>query len=213
MKNFLVIGAGRFGRFVCQKLHEAGHQTMLVDKDETRVEKSLAYVTNAVIGNSTDREFLQSLGIQDFDACIVAIGDDFLGSLETTSLLEELGAVKVIARAASSTQEKFLLRNGADEVVFPERQLGYWTAIRCSSDSITNFIELGAGYSIFEIKLPAAWTGKSIRDLDVRRKYGVNILGVRNGKMAMDINGDTILNEGQTILILGETRNIQKRFL
>jgi len=211
-KNILVIGAGRFGRYTCQKLHEMGHQVMLVDKDEERLNKVLKYATNAEIGDSTDSEFMQTLGIKDYDLCIVAIGDNFLSSLETTFLLDELGAKKIISRATSGSQEKFLLRNGANAVVFPERQLGSWTAIRFSSDNISNYIELMDGYSIFELTVPLNWDKKKIGELDVRNKYGINILGVKNGKMDMNIGVDTVLRFGQSMLVLGKTQSIQKSF-
>lgn len=212
MKNVLVVGAGRYGRYTCQKLHDMGHQIMLVDRDEDRVRKVLPYVTNVQIGDSTDREFMETLGVRDFDLCIVAIGDDFLSSLETTSLLEELGAKKIVSRATSGSQEKFLLRNGAMAVVFPERILGSWTAIRFSSDNISNYIELMDGYSIFELKVPGQWDGKKIGELNVRNKYGINILGVKNSTMNMDITNDTVLKFNQTMLVLGKTANIQKFF-
>ncbi len=212
MKNVLVVGAGRFGRYTCQKLHDMGQQVMLIDKDEERARKLLPFVTNAQIGDSTDREFMESLGVSDFDLCIVAIGDDFLSSLETTSLLEELGAKKIVSRATSGSQEKFLLRNGAAAVVFPERLLGSWTAIRFSSDNISNYIELMDGYSIFELKVPAPWDGKKIGALNVRNQYGINILGVKDGKMNMDITNDTVLHYRQSMLVLGKTTDIQKIF-
>ena len=211
-KNVLVIGAGRFGRYTCQKLHEMGHQVMLVDKDEDRLNKVLKYATNAEIGDSTDGEFMKTLGIKDYDLCIVAIGDNFLSSLETTFLLDELGAKKIISRATSGSQEKFLLRNGANAVVFPERQLGSWTAIRFSSDNISNYIELMDGYSIFELTVPLNWDKKKIGELDIRNKYGINILGVKNGKMDMNIGVDTELRFGQSMLVLGKTQSIQKLF-
>ena len=212
MKNVLVIGAGRFGRYTCEKLHAMGHQVMLVDKDEERINKALEYVTSAEIGDSTDSDFMRSLGIRDFDLCIVAIGDDFLSSLETTFLLEELGARRTVSRATSGSQEKFLLHNGADAVVFPERQLGTWTAIRYSSDNILNYIELMDGYAIFELAVPKNWDGKKIGELDIRRRYSINILGVKNGKMDMNIGVDTVLRYGQTMLVLGKTEDIQKQF-
>ncbi len=211
-KNILVIGAGRFGRYTCQKLHEMGHQVMLVDKNEDRLNKVLKYATNAEIGDSTDAAFMQTLGIKDYDLCIVAIGDDFLSSLETTFLLDELGAKKIVSRATSGSQEKFLLRNGANAVVFPERQLGSWTAIRFSSDNISNYIELMDGYSIFELAVPIRWDNKKIGELEVRQKYGINILGVKNGRMDMNISFDTVLHFGQSMLVLGKTQSIQKLF-
>ncbi len=212
MKNVLVIGAGRFGRYTCETLQNMGHQVMMIDKDEERINKVLPYVTNAQIGDSTDEAFMRTLGIRDYDLCIVAIGDDFLSSLETTFVLDELGAAKIVARATSASQEKFLLRNGADEVVFPERQLGTWTAIRFSSDNISNYIELMDGYSIFELAVPKNWDNMHVGEINVRSKYGINILGVKNGKMEMNINTDTVLHFGQTMLVLGKTQDIQKMF-
>ena len=179
MKNVLVIGAGRFGSFATIKLHDLGHQVMVVDHDENRINRLLPYASDARIGDSTEETFMKTLGVASYDLCIVSIGDDFLSSLQTTFTLKELGAKKVVARATSSRQEKFLLRNGADAVVFPERELGFWTAIRFSSDNISDYVELSDGYAIFEINVPERWSGKCVGDLDVRRKYHINILGVR----------------------------------
>ena len=137
MKTILLIGLGRFGRHIAMKLNELNHQVMAVDKNEERVNAVLPFVTNAQIGDSTSEDFLADLGVRNFDVCIVAIGDNFQSSLETASLLKELGAKKVVARAARDVQAKFLLRNGADEVVYPEKQMAFWTAIRYSSDHIS----------------------------------------------------------------------------
>ncbi|WP_432627174.1 potassium channel family protein [Brotaphodocola sp.] len=213
MKSVLLIGLGRFGKHIARKLNELNHQVMAVDSNEERVNSVLPFVTNAQIGDSTNEEFLSSLGIRNFDACIVAIGDNFQNSLETASLLKELGAKKVIARASTGVQEKFLLRNGADEVVYPEKQLASWTAIRCTSDNILDYIELDENYSIFELSVPSEWIGKSILQLDIRKKYGISILAIReNGKLHMNITPDTILSDEKSILVLGEQRAIQKCF-
>ena len=142
MKSILLIGLGRFGRHIALKLNALNHQVMAIDHNEERVNALLPFVTNAQIGDSTNEEFLAALGVGNYDACIVAIGDNFQNSLETTYLLKELGARKIIARASKEMQEKFLLRNGADEVVYPEKQLAAWTAIRCSSEHILEYIEL-----------------------------------------------------------------------
>ena len=160
MKSILLIGLGRFGKNIALKLHELGHEVMAVDKKEERVEEVLPYVTNAQIGDSMNELFLQSLGVDNYDVCIVAIGNDFQSSLETTSLLKELGAKKVVSRAARDVQAKFLLRNGADEIVYPEKQLAAWTAIRYSSDHIFDYIELAGDYAIFEIEIPFSWIGR-----------------------------------------------------
>ena len=211
MKSILLIGLGRFGKHIAKKLNDLNHQVMAVDNNEERINSVLSFVTNAQIGDSTNKEFLSSLGIRNFDACIVTIGDNFQNSLETASLLKELGAKKVIARASRGVQEKFLLRNGADEVVYPEKQLASWTAIRCTSENILDYIELDDENSIFELAIPAEWNGKTVVQLDIRKKYGINILGIReNGKLNMNITPDTVLSDNKSILVLGKQKDVQK---
>lgn len=213
MKSILLIGLGRFGRHIARELNELDHEVMAVDKNEERVNAVLPYVTNALIGDSTNETFLADLGIRNFDACIVTIGDNFQNSLETASLLKEFGATRVIARASRGVQEKFLLRNGADEVVYPEKQLAAWTAIRCTSDNILDYIELDRDHSILELSIPAEWDGKVVSQLNLRKRFGINILGIRkNGELDMDITPDTLLKGGQSILILGLQRKIRKCF-
>lgn len=213
MKNILLIGLGRFGRHIAMKLDELGHQVMAVDNDEHRVDSVLPFVTNAQIGDSTNEDFLQSLGVGNFDVCIVAIGDNFQNSLETTSLLKELGAKMVVSRAARDVQAKFLLRNGADEVVYPERQLADWTAIRYSSDHILDYIELDQEHAIFELTVPEDWVGKTIGQLDIRKKYNINIMALKtNNTMNLRITPDTLLSADSTMLVLGEMTHIQEYF-
>ena len=213
MKSILLIGLGRFGRHVAVKLSEMRHQVMAIDKREERVDAVTNFITNAQIGDSTDEEFLRSLGIRNFDVCIVAIGNDFQSSLETTSLLKELGARLVVSRAARDVHAKFLLRNGADEIVYPEKQLAYWTAIRYGSDHIFNYIELGQEYAIFEIQVPENWKGKTIGRLDIRQKYNINIMALKiEGRMDMSITSDTVLSGNLTMLVLGKNKDIQKCF-
>ena len=203
MKTVLLIGLGRFGKHIARKLYELRHEVLAVDTDEERVNEVLPYVTSAQIGDGTNQEFLESLGIKNFDVCIVAIGDDFQSSLETASLLHELGAKRVIARASRGVQAKFLLRNGADEVVYPEKQLAAWTAMRCSSDHILEYIELDKEYSIYELSMPERWQGKTVLQLDLRKKYGINILGFReNGTLEMCVTPDTVMSSKKSILIL-----------
>ena len=213
MKTILLIGLGRFGKNVALHLNQLGHQVMAVDDVEQRVEAVLPYVTNAQIGNSTNGDFLDSLGIRNFDVCIVAIGNDFQSSLETTSLLKEMGAKLVVSLAATDVQEKFLLRNGADEVVFPEKQLAKWTAIRYSADHILDYIELDEDHAMFEIPVPDNWAGRSIGQIDIRKKYSINIMGVkRNGKLELSISPDMVLEAGQTMQVLGKNKDLQKCF-
>ena len=213
MKTVLLIGLGRFGRHIAMKLNDLNHEVMAVDSNEERVNEMLPYVTAAQIGDSTSEQFLSSLGVHNYDACIVAIGDDFQNSLETVWLLKEQGAKKVIARASQGIQEKFLLRNGADEVVYPEKQLAAWTAIRCTSDHILDYTELDDGYAIYELSIPESWLGKTILQLDIRKKFGINVLAVRDGgKLNMNITPDTLLDTEQSILVLGHEKAIQKCF-
>ena len=213
MKSILLIGLGRFGRHIAIKLDELNHQVMAVDNNESRVEAVLPYVRNAQIGDATNEDFIRSLGVRNFDVCIVAIGDNFQSSLETTSLLKELGAKMVVSRAARDVHAKFLLRNGADEVVYPEKQLASWTAIRYSADHIFDYVELDEEHGIFEISIPDAWIGKKVGELDIRKKYNVNIMALRcNGVLDMNIASETLLGDDQTMLVLGNIKNIQKQF-
>lgn len=173
----------------------------------------MPYVTNAQIGDSMNEAFLRSLGVGNYDVCIVAIGNDFQSSLETTSLLKELGAKMVVSRAARDIHAKFLLRNGADEIVYPEKQLASWTAIRYTSDHIFDYIELDKDYAIFEIALPEEWIGRTVGEIHIRQKYNINIMAVkRNGKMELTITPDTCFQEGEALLVLGNHKDIQKCF-
>ena len=193
MKNVLLIGAGRFGRHIAMQLSQLGHQVMAVDTNEERINDVLPFVTNAQIGDSTNAEFLRSLGIGNFDVCFVTISGNFQNSLETTSLLKELGAKCVVSRAERDVQAKFLLRNGADHIVYPEKQVAKWAAIRFTADHIFDYIE--------------------IDELDIRRKFGINILGIkRAGKTDVSVTPDTILSDDITILALGEYKALQKCF-
>ena len=213
MKSVLLIGLGRFGRGVAEKLNELHHQVLAVDKDEKRVNEILPLVTDAQIGDATSETFLRTLGVDNFDVCIVTIGEDFQSSLETTSLLKELGAKKVVSRASREVHRKFLLRNGADDVVYPEGQLAAWTAIRHTTDHVLDYISLDDEYAIYDLSVPAEWDGKTVGVLDIRKKYNLNLLAVReNGQARTAVTSDTLLQEGQTILVLGKWKDIQKCF-
>lgn len=213
MKSILLIGLGLFGRHIAEELNQLGHEIMAVDENEERVNSVLPYVTNAQIGDSTDAEFLKSLGIRNFDVCIVTMSGNFQNSLETTSLLKELGASLVVSAAKRDVQEKFLLRNGADKVVYPEKQMAKWTAIRYTSDHILDYIEVDDSYAIFEVQVPENWIGKTIGRIDIRKKYNINILALKeSGKFNMAITPETELSENNTMLVLGEYKALQKCF-
>ena len=213
MKNILLIGLGRFGRHIALQLNKLGHEVMAVDSNEERVNEILPIVTNAQIGDSTNTEFLKSLGIGNFDVCIVTIGGNFQNSLETTSLLKELGAKLVVSRAERDVQEKFLLRNGADEVIYPEKQVANWAAIRYTADHIRDYIEVDEAHAIFEVEVPKGWIGKTVGELDIRRKYSINIMATKeNGKINMAVSPDTVLTDNITLLVLGGYKELQKCF-
>ena len=213
MKSILLIGLGRFGRHIAIQLNQLGHQVMAVDSREDRVKAVMPYVTNSLVGSGTNPAFLVSLGVRNYDVCIVAIGNDFQSSLETTSLLKELGAKLVVSRAARDVHEKFLLRNGADEVVYPEKQMAKWTAIRYSADHILDYIELDEDHAMFEIPVPQNWAGRSIGQIDIRKKYSINIIGVKtDGKLELSLSPDMVLPDGATMLVLGRSRDLHKCF-
>ena len=213
LKSVLLVGLGRFGMNIARKLNELGHEVMAVDSNEERVNEVMDFVTNAQIGNSTNEAFLRSLGVKDYDVCIVTIGGDFQSSLETTCLLKELGAKKVVARAEQDVQAKFLLRNGADEVIYPEKQLGEWTAIRYSADNVLDYIDLEGPCAIFEVEVPREWLGKTIAEIDIRKKFGVNVIAIREkGVVNPVVTADTLLTKDVTLLALGEFNALKKCF-
>ena len=213
MKSILLIGLGRFGRSIAEKLNEMHHQVMAVDRDEARVNDVLPLVTEAQIGDATNEAFLRSLGVDNYDVCFVAIGEDFQSSLETTSLLKELGAEKVVSRASRGVHRKFLLRNGADDVVYPENQLAAWTAVRYTTDLVRDYIALDEEYAIYDLAVPDEWIGKTVGALDIRKKYSLNLLAARSeGRPSTVVNSDTVLQADQTILVLGRWKDVQKCF-
>lgn len=213
MKTVLLIGVGRFGKSAAIQLNKLGHQVMAVDIDEERINEVMPYVTGAQIGDSTNESFLRSLGVANFDLCMVAISGDFQSSLETTSLLKELGAPLVVARAERDVQAKFLLRNGADHVVYPEKEVAKWAAIRYTGDHIQGYIELDERHAIFEVTVPEGWLGKTVGKLDVRKRHGVNILGIkRSGVTDFSVTPDTLLTGDMTLLVLGEQGTLRKSF-
>ncbi len=212
-KSILLVGVGNFGKHIARKFNELGHDVMAIDQDEERINDVMPLVTSAQIGDSTNEDFLRTLGVDNYDVCIVTIGGDFQSSLETTSLLKELGAKKVVSRAERDGQAKFLLRNGADEIVYPEKQLASWMCIRYSADHILDYIELDGEHAIFEVTVPKEWIGMTVGQLDIRRKYKINIMGIKkNGRFSVSITPDTVLTKDKTLMVVGEYKALQKCF-
>lgn len=213
MKSILLIGIGNLGKLIAREIDALGHEIMAVDRNEDRINTILPFVTSAQIGDSTNELFLKSLGVNNYDVCIVTIGEGFQSSLETVSLLKDLGAKWVVARADSEVQEKFLLRNGADDVINPERQIAQWTAIRFTSDHILDYIKLDEEHGIFEVAIPDSWLGKTVSEVDIRKKFGINILGFKkDGITSTAVGPDTVFAEDKTLLVLGEMKAIHKCF-
>ncbi len=213
MKSVLLIGLGRFGKHIAEELYKLNIEVMAVDRREELVNDVLPLVTEARIGDSTNPDFLSSLGVGDYDVCIVTIANDFQSSLETTSLLKELGAKLVVSRADRDVQEKFLLRNGADAVAYPEKQIAKWVAVTYTAESILDYIELDGEQAIFEVVIPKEWIGKTVVELDIRKKYDINIIAVKqNGKLNVSVSPDTVLTEDKTLLVIGQYKAVHKCF-
>ena len=213
MKSVLLIGLGRFGTHIAEDLSRSGHQVMGIDRKEERVNETMPYLVDAQIGDSTNAEFLSALEVSNFDVCFVTIGKDFQSSLETTSMLKELGAPFVVSVAACDTQEKFLLRNGADEVLYPEKQIARWAAIRYGSKNLLDYIEIDDDTAIFEVEVPILWMGHSIGHIDVRKKHEINIVAIKKeGKLIGPIMPDIVLTDDMTLLVMGDYKSVKKCF-
>ena len=209
MKSVSLIGAGQFGCHVAKIMNEMRCEIMAVDIDESSINDILPFCTSAQIGDGTNEDFLRSLGVGNFDVCIVSIGDNFQSSLEITALLKELGAQVVISRASNDVQEKFLLRNGADEVVYPEKQSARRLAVKLSSDAILDFFELDESYSIYEMAMPRDWVGKSVVQLDVRRKYNINVISIKRDGRVMIPGADTVMSQDDRLYVIGDMKDLR----
>ncbi|MBQ3006413.1 MAG: TrkA family potassium uptake protein [Clostridia bacterium] len=211
MKSFLIIGMGHFGHHLCAKLAERDCEIMIVDKDETAIEDMLPYIVSAKIGDCTNIEVLKTFDIPSFDTCFVCIGENFQNSLEITSLLKECGAKKVISKADRDIQEKFLLRNGADEVIYPEKNMAERFAVSESNEHIFDYISLGGDYSIFEIDVHDRWVGKTVKELNFRVKYNLSVLATKNhGEVKPVITGERRFEHGDHLLVLGKEEDVRK---
>ncbi|MGN1450824.1 MAG: potassium channel family protein [Eubacteriales bacterium] len=212
MKSILVIGLGRFGLRLAEKMSELGNDVMAVDTNKTIIEDRADEFTEAIVADCTRESVLKELGVSEFDICYVCIGTNFQASLQITSLLKDLGAKRVISKAGSDIHAKFLLRNGADEIVYPEMEMAEKLAIRHNARNMFDFIELNDKYGVFEISAPESWTGKSIRALDVRSRFKVNILAIKyqNGDLFPLPSADYIFEPSSTIVVVGTNEDVQK---
>ncbi|MFQ9614410.1 MAG: potassium channel family protein [Clostridium butyricum] len=211
MKSVLIIGIGRFGRHLARKFVELGNEVMIVDIEEEKMSEIVSIVTTAQIGDCTNVDVLKSLGVRNFDICFVCIGDNFQASLEITSLLKELGAKHVVSKANREIHAKFLLRNGADDVVYPEKDIAEKAAIRYSADHVFDYIELTPEYSIAEIPPVSGWIGKTIAEISVRGKYQVSILAIKeNGEILPLPKADHVFREEEHLIVAAKKNDLVK---
>ncbi len=211
MKSILIIGSGKFGRHLCRNLALLGNQIMLVDQVEENMEEMIPYVVSAKIGDCTNPVVLQSLGVDNYDLCFVCIGSNFQSSLEITSQLKEMGAHYVVSQASRDIQSKFLLRNGADDVIYPDRDIAEKMAIRYSANHVYDYIEVSDEFSIYEISPMKKWIGKSLRDSDIRSRYRVSVLAVKKGdKTSLMPMADYVIKEDEHLMIIGRKEDIDQ---
>ena len=209
-ESVLIIGLGKYGEHLALQFVKRGLSVMVLTRDEETANRIAPYVSDIQIGDGTNLAVLRTLGVSDFDVCFVTIGEDFQSSLEITSFLKDLGAKYVVSKATNEVQEKLLLKIGADEVVFPERDIAEKTAVRFSSNHILDYIQVAGEYSIFQIPVPAEWTSQTIASLNVRQKYAVNILAVESADGHIDAmpGANYILQSNEKLLILGKSQDV-----
>ena len=211
MKNVLLIGLGRFGRHMAQKMSDMNHQILAIDKSEHKVQEAMSYVTNAEIGDATDPVLIASLGVKDFDLCVVTMSHDLQASLEITALLKENGAPFVLVRVSRDTHAHFLLACGADEIIYPEKQMADWAAVRYTGDHVYDYTRLSPDHAIYETEIPDSWIGHTVVDLGVRQRYRLNILALRrDGNVDPMFGPATVLQAGDRIILLGSDKDVQK---
>lgn len=209
MRSMLVIGLGRFGEYLSLRLAELGNEVMVVDNDEHKIDRIADRVTSAQVGDCMDSEVINSLGVRNFDVCFVCIGENFQSSLEITSLLKEAGARWVVSKADREIHAKFLSKIGADAIIHPERDMALRAAVRYSAGNAFDYIELTDEYAIYEMSTPRDWVGHSLKELEVRSRYGVNVLGVKEGEHVRPITrADRSFEKDEHILVAGSKRDL-----
>ena len=211
MKSVLVIGMGRFGINLATELKKLGNQVMVVDKHEEMIDKISPDFPDCHIGDCTNENVLKSLDVKSFDLCFVTIGTNFESSLVITILLKKLGAKRIIAKASQDIQASILKNIGADEVIYPERDIAQGLAVKFSASNVFDYIELSDEYGIFEIPVNPQWIGLTIIQADVRKKHKLNIIAVKNGEnMSVSPPADYVFRENDHIIVVGKPDNVTK---
>jgi trk system potassium uptake protein TrkA len=211
MKSVLVIGMGKFGRHFAKKMVDLGNEVMIVDKDETIVERYSVTFSDAQIADCMNKDVLLTLGVHHFDICMVAIGSDFQSSMVVTALLRELDAKYIVSKAESDIQADLLMKIGADEIVYPEREMAEKIAVRFTATNVFDYIELTDDYAIYEIPVLYAWIGKTISEINIRRKYRINIIAIKVGSELNILPGsDYCFTEHDHIILIGTPENVAR---
>lgn len=211
MKSFLVIGMGRLGRNLASELLRLGNEVMVVDDDEEIMDGLSSTFPDCHIGNCTNESVLKSLDVKSFDTCFVTIGTNFESSLIITILLKKLGAKKIVAKAGQDIQANILTTIGADEIIYPERDMAESLAVKYSASNVFDYLELSEEYGIFEIPVLSYWVGESIIKIDVRKKYKLNIIAIKNGEqMSVSPAADYCFKESDHIVVVGRNKDVLK---
>ena len=211
MKSILIIGMGRFGHHLAKNFLDNGHDVMIIDEKEEAIEDMVPYATSSKIGDCTKEEVLKTIGVRNFDTVFVCIGTNFQSSLEITSLVKELGAKHVVSKANRDIHAKFLLRNGADEVFYPDRDIAERLAVKFSANHVFDYFELSKDYSIFEIQPKSAWIGRTIEEADIRANYHINVFGIKkNAELVVLPRADYVMHEKDHLLVVGLTKDIDR---
>lgn len=210
-KQYIIFGIGRFGSALAKTLIELGHEVLAVDSNEEHIHSITPYVTQAIQVNATDEEAMHSLGIRNFDAAIVSIGDNLRDSILVTMVCKELGAKYVVAKASDEMHAKLLKKIGADRVIFPERDMGIRAAKTISSPNVLELMNLTGDYTLEDITVPASWVGSSLQELDIRRKYSVSVLLIHRGsEVLVNVPGNARLQKNDALLVLGHKDDVQR---
>ncbi len=211
MKTMLIIGMGQFGSHLAAKLVELGNDVVIIDKSEKIIQDLSTTFQNAYCGDCTNPEIIKSLHIKNFDVCFITIGENFQSSLEITSLLREAGAKYIVSKATQDMQAKFLKQIGADEIVYPERDIAEAMATKFSTKNVFDYIQLNQDYAIYETNISKTWIGKTVIEVDIRKKYGINIIAIKsNGTEYKMASGDTIFEKDDHIIIIGPNKAVNK---
>ncbi|AIQ49283.1 potassium uptake system protein [Paenibacillus sp. FSL R7-0273] len=210
-KQYAIIGMGRFGSSVAKALSGMGYDVLAIDTDEQRTQEISGIVTHAVSADSTDEEALRALGIRNFDVVVVAIGEDIQASILTTLILKDLGVPAILVKARNELHGKVLSKIGADKIIYPERDMGLRVAHHLASPNILDYIELSPDYSILDMKVPKQMLGKNLLELDIRARYGCNVMAIRRGdEMNITPRAEDRLADGDVLVIVGHKDNLNK---